>query len=52
MADAMAIDPVPALASSEKNVTSVMGGNAPNLDGILLLEAPFARVPFDELRSF
>ncbi|CBQ69352.1 conserved hypothetical protein [Sporisorium reilianum SRZ2] len=24
--------------------------NAPNLDGILLLEAPFAKVPFDELR--
>lgn len=26
------------------------GTNPPNLDGILLLEAPFAKLPFDELR--
>ncbi|CCF50088.1 hypothetical protein NDA11_000191 [Ustilago hordei] len=45
MAEAMAVDPTP--PSAEQAVT---GGNAPNLDGILLLEAPFARVPFDELR--
>ncbi len=35
------------------NANGAEGGgsvNPPNLDGILLLEAPFAKVPFDELR--
>jgi hypothetical protein len=30
--------------------TTTTMGSAPNLDGILLLEGPFARVPHDELR--
>lgn len=35
----------------ESGASAVTSGDiAPNLDGILLLEAPFARAPFDELR--
>lgn len=45
MAESMSIDPSP--SSTDQPVS---GGNAPNLDGILLLESPFIRVPFDELR--
>lgn len=46
MADAMVVDPPGDVSASAIASSS----NRPNLDGILLLEAPFAKVPFDELR--
>ncbi|SPO24040.1 uncharacterized protein UTRI_03416_B [Ustilago trichophora] len=45
MMESMAVDAPP-----PTETLAVSSSNAPNLDGILLLEAPFARVPFDELR--
>ncbi|PWY99198.1 hypothetical protein BCV70DRAFT_201402 [Testicularia cyperi] len=52
MADVMAIDPPAAAATGDSitTATAASGSNRPNLDGILLLEAPFAKLPFDELR--
>jgi macrophage erythroblast attacher len=43
MAEAVTVDPSPERAATSSST-------ALNLDGILLLEAPFAKVPFDELR--
>ncbi|TKY85567.1 hypothetical protein EX895_005729 [Sporisorium graminicola] len=52
--DSMTVDNATANATATgESSTAALAqtpSNAPNLDGILLLEAPFAKVPFDELR--
>ncbi len=47
--EAMTLDKTPPTAPNAGDAHASTS-NAPNLDGILLLEAPFAKVPFDELR--
>ncbi|KAJ9474354.1 Protein FYV10 [Pseudozyma hubeiensis] len=51
--EAMSVDAAPSTTTTTTGDTvpsTSSSSTAPNLDGILLLEAPFAKLPFDELR--